>query len=90
MPRKAHLIKKLLIKLSGYINPVARGPCACSLDQKTSNQAKWVYTKLTQFVARGPCASQGSLDQKTSNQAKWVSVPLMKAVFLEMSDDEKQ
>ena len=66
MPRKAHLIKKLLIKLSGY------------------------YTKLTPFVARGPCASQGSLDQKTSNQAKWVSVPLMKAVFLEMSDDEKQ
>ena len=66
MPRKAHLIKKLLIKLSGY------------------------DTKLTQFVARGPCASQGSLDQKTSNQAKWVSVPLMKVVFLEMSDDEKQ
>ena len=66
MPRKAHLIKKLLIKLSGY------------------------KTKLTPFVARGPCASQGSLDQKTSNQAKWVSVPLMKVVFLEMSDDEKQ
>ena len=66
MPRKAHLIKKLQIKLSGY------------------------DTKLTPFVARGPCASQGSLDQKTSNQAKWVSVPLMKVVFLEMSDDEKQ
>ena len=82
MPRKAHLIKKLQIKLSGYntkLTPfVARGPCASqgSLDQKTSNQAK--------------SASQGSLDQKTSNQAKWVSVPLMKAVFLEMSDDEKQ
>ena len=30
------------------------------------------YTKLTPFVVRGPCASQGSLDQKTSNQAKWV------------------
>ena len=44
LPRKAHLIKRLLIKLSGY------------------------HTKLTPFVARGPCASQGSLDQKTSNQ----------------------
>ena len=85
MPRKAHLIKKLLIKISGYktkLTPfVARGPCA-SQDQKTSNQAHLIKkllikisgykTKLTPFVARGPCASQGSLDQKTSNQDKWV------------------
>ena len=30
------------------------------------------YTKLTPFVARGPCASQCSLDQKTSNHVNWV------------------
>ncbi len=32
------------------------------------------YTKLTPFVARGPCASQGSLDQKTSNHVNWVLI----------------
>ena len=42
-------------------------PCFRSVPKKTS-----CYTKLTPFVARGPCASQGSLDQKTSNQDKWV------------------
>ena len=35
-------------------------------------ESNFSYTKLTPFVARGPCASQGSLDQKTSNQVNWV------------------
>ena len=68
MPRKAHLIKKLLITLMGYY---MRKPHRVSKSLKCEFIFQiWYYTKLTPFVARGPCASQGSLDQKTSAHVK--------------------
>ena len=47
-------------------------PRKADLIKRLLSKLSWYHTKLTPFVARGPCASQSSLDQKTSNQAKLV------------------